>query len=197
MLKMKALRGVMMFVLLAGTLLACNNQQAQNDNQLANDTDGDTTPDTAAKLHMMIDTEDSQFAINALNDGKAEIILGKLAIKQGKSKEIKNFGAMMIKEHTKINDKLLLLINDKKIAVPPFPNEKERQVIDDLSKRSGSDFDKAYVAEMLDEHKKDVAGFTLETKKLQDPELKNFAIKTLPSLQNHLDKINAIHDGGI
>ena len=47
---------------------------------------------------------------------------------------------------------------------------------------------------MLDDHKDAVGLFTVEAKKLQDPDLKNFDIKTLPVLQNHLEEITAIHD---
>jgi putative membrane protein len=191
---MKGLRGVIAALLLAGVLQACNHRQPQNYNKLAVDTDGDTTPDTAAKLHMVIDTGDTHFVITAMNGGTAEVLLGRLAIKNGKSKEVKNFGAMMVKDHSKANYKLLKLIKDKNITLPSLPDEQERALIDKLSQKSGSDFDRAYVNLMMDDHKEDVKEFTLETKQLQDPDLKNFAIKTLPILQNHLDEINAIHD---
>ncbi|MGN6179109.1 MAG: DUF4142 domain-containing protein [Mucilaginibacter sp.] len=191
---MKGLRGVIAAILLAGALQACNHRQPQNYNKLAVDTDGDTTPDTAAKLHMVIDTQDTHFAIAAINGGTTEVLLGRLAIKNGKSKEVKNFGAMMVKDHGKVNDKLLKLIKDKNITLPSLPDEQERALINKLSQMSGIDFDRAYVKVMVDDHRQDVQEFTSETKKLQDPDLKNFAIKTLPVLQNHLDEINAIHD---
>jgi len=190
---MKGLRGLIAALLLAGVLQACHHRQPQNYNKLAVDTDGDTTPDTAAKLHMVIDTQDTHFAITAMNDGTAEVMLGRLAIKNGKSKEVKNFGAMMVKDHSKANDKLMKLIKDKSITLPSLPDEQERTLINKLSQKTGSDFDRAYVSIMVDDHKKDVKEFTAETKKLQDPDLKSFALKTLPILQNHLDEINAIH----
>jgi len=194
MLKMKGLRRAVMVLLMMGALLACNNRQPQNYNKLADDTDGDTTPDTTAKLHMVVDTEDTHFAIAAMNGGMTEVILGRLAVKQGKSKEVKNFGAMMIKDHSKANDRLLALLKDKNITLPSLPDEQERALIKKLSQKSGNDFDRAYVNAMLEDHREDVKEFTNESKKLQDPDLKNFAIKTLPVIQNHLDKINAIHD---
>lgn len=191
---MKGLRVAIVVLLLGGAMQACNHRQPQNYNTLAADTDGDTTPDTAAKLHMVIDTADTHFAIAAMNGGEAEVILGRLAVKKGKSKEVKNFGAMMVKDHSKANDKLLKLIKSKNITLPSLPDKEERELINKLSQKSGADFDKAYVNAMVDDHREDVKEFTTQSKKLQDPDLKNFAIKTLPVLQNHLDEINAIHD---
>lgn len=189
---MKGLRVAIAVLLLGGALQACNHRQPQNYNTLAADTDGDTTPDTAAKLHMVIDTEDTHFAIAAMNGGTTEVILGRMAIKKGKSKEVKNFGAMMVKDHSKANDKLMKLIKEKNISLHLLPEKQEQELIGKLSQKSGSDFDRAYVDAMVNDHKEDVKEFTTQTKKLQDPDLKKFAIKTLPVLQNHLDEINAI-----
>jgi putative membrane protein len=193
---MKGLRVVIVTVLIAGALQACNNRHPQNYNTttLAADSDGDTTPDTARKLHMVIDTSDTQFAIAAMNGGTTEVILGQLAMKNGKNKQVKNFGAMMVKDHSKANEKLMKIVKDKNITLPSLPEKQEQTLIDDLSQKTGSDFDKAYVKAMVDDHTEDVKEFTDGSKKLQDPDLKNFAIKTLPVIQNHLDKINAIRD---
>jgi putative membrane protein len=192
---MKGLRGMIAIALAFMALQACNNRRPQNyNNTLAVDSDGDTTPDTARKLHMVVDTEDTQFAIAAMNGGLTEVALGRLALKNGESKEVKNFGAMMVKDHSKANDKLMKLVTEKNITLPQLPAKQEQALIDKLSQKRGTDFDKAYVQAMVDDHKTDVQEFTNESKKLQDPELKNFAIKTLPVIQNHLDKINAIQE---
>lgn len=193
---MKGLRSFIVMALVLSALQSCQNRQSQNyNNSLAVDSDGDTTPDTARKLHMLIDNEDTQFAIAAINGGAAEVIMGRLAVQAGKSKEVKNFGAMMVKDHNKANEKLLKLIKEKNIKLPEQPGAKEMATMTMLSKKSGADFDRAYVRAMIEAHQEDVKEFTAASKKLQDPELKDFAIKTLPLIQNHLDKINAIRDG--
>jgi len=88
----------------------------------------------------------------------------------------------------------MALIKAKKIALPSTPDTLQQKMIQDLSQKSGNDFDKAYIKAMIEDHQGDVTIFTEKTKKLQDPDLKAFAIKTLPVLQKHLDAINAIHD---
>ena len=62
----------------------------------------------------------------------------------------------------------------------------------DLSKKTGKDFDKAYVSSMIDDHKNDIKSFEKAIKFLRDSDLKAFAVKTLPVLKKHLDSINAI-----
>ena len=64
--------------------------------------------------------------------------------------------------------------------------------MEDLNKKSGKDFDKAYINLMIDDHKKDVDKFKKGSTDLKDPDLKNFAAETLPVVQMHLDSIQAI-----
>jgi putative membrane protein len=45
---------------------------------------------------------------------------------------------------------------------------------------------------MLEDHKKDVAEFRKESQSASDPDVKEFAAKTLPTLEKHLDRINEV-----
>jgi len=198
---MKGLRAIIIVLSAVCVLQACNHVaknynagKADSTNDTLQDDAADTSTDTASTINLVVDKEDSQFAIAAANGSMTEITLGKLAIQKGKSKKIKNFGTMMVKDHGKINNKLMALIKSKKIALPMPPDPEQQKMIADLSQKSGSDFDKAYIKAMIDDHQEDVKTFTDESKKIQDPDLKAFAIKTLPVMQKHLDAINAIHD---
>ena len=198
-----------MFVMLAAcTLQACHNKaknynnttdssNAKNDTTADNDSTDDndaTDTTTTAKLNLTVDKDDSQFAVEAANGGMTEIALGKLAIQKGKSKKVKNFGVMAVKEDGKITDKLIALIKSKNISLPMAPDPVGQKTIEDMSAKSGSDFDRAYISFMIKDHERGIKLFTDESKKLQDPDLKTFAIKTLPVIAKHLDDINAIHD---
>jgi len=199
---MKSLRTIIVVLFTVCALQACHHA-AKNYNSTSPDSpkveedtsdDDDASSDTSTTLNLAVDKEDSQFAVDAVNKCVAEITLGKLAIQKGKSKMVKNFGTMMVKDHGKANDKLMALIKAKKIALPATPDTLQQKMIQNLSQKSGNDFDKAYIKAMIEDHQDDVKIFTEKTKKLQDPDLKAFAIKTLPVLQKHLDAINAIHD---
>jgi len=101
---------------------------------------------------------------------------------------------MMVKDHGKANNKLMAMATAKKLILPTAPGADEQKMLTELAKKSGNDFDKAYVSMMIDDHKNDVSDFTSASTKIQDPDIKAYAKKTLPVLQKHLDAINAIHD---
>jgi len=59
-------------------------------------------------------------------------------------------------------------------------------------KLSGADFDKAYMRDMVQDHKKDVEAFRVESKSGRDPDVRNFATTTLPTLRDHMKNAESI-----
>ena len=150
--------------------------------------------DTSAKMSVAADNEDVKFAAEAASGGLTEVALGKLAQQKGVDKRVKNFGGMMVMDHSKANNEFKLLANSKNITLSTAPNADDQKVIDEMSKKSGKDFDKAYVNDMVDDHKKDIKKFEEASKNCKDPDIRAFATKTLSVLNKHLEAISAIHD---
>lgn len=148
--------------------------------------------DSTAKQVVNVERGDAQFAIEAASGGLTEVELGKIAEQRATNRLVKNFGAMMVKDHSKANDKLATLAKAKNINLPNEPTMADQQSIDKLMKLSGRDFDKAYISDMIDDHKNDIKEFKYASKNCNDPDIKHFAAKTLPILQNHLDAINEV-----
>jgi putative membrane protein len=201
---MKDFKAAIFILFIAGTLQACNHSAKTNSGDADTSNSSPDTlvaltnnaaPDTlAAKINLVIDKEDSLFAVKAASGNLGEIEMGNLAIKNGKSKRVKNFGLMMIKDHGKANTKLMAIALAKKLTLPTKPDTAAQAMLAQLAKKSGADFDRAYISMMIADHKGDVSEFTEASTKIQDPEIKAYAKKTLPVLQKHLDAINAIHD---
>ncbi|MGZ3757860.1 MAG: DUF4142 domain-containing protein [Mucilaginibacter sp.] len=152
----------------------------------------DTTALKPAKPVIIIDQPSLVFAVSATSGGLAEIEMGKLAIKKGVDKRIKNFGAMMVKEHTKANAKLEAIARAKKISLPDTITSKEQGIVDELGKSNGKDFDRAYTIAMIEDHENDIKVFNDASKQLMDPELRAYATKNVLTLKRHLDAINMI-----
>ncbi len=150
-----------------------------------------TTKDTT-KIAVPLDRDDAQFAVQAAYTGLTEIALGKLAIKNGLDKRIKNSGAMMIKDHAKAGDKLQLIAKNKKITLPQTIDSAEQKSIDNLSKNTGAAFDKAYLNEMIKQHQANVKLFQTASKQVMDPDLRRYAAKNLLVYKRHLDMINEL-----
>ncbi len=136
--------------------------------------------------------DDKNFMVKAASGGLLEVALGKTALKNAASEKVKNFGQMMITDHSKANKELVALAKTKNIAVPSVPGNDEQEKIDKLQKEQGKDFDKDYVSMMIDDHKNDIKEFQDEVDNGKDPGIKALAQKTLPVLKKHLDHIQAI-----
>ncbi|QIP15458.1 DUF4142 domain-containing protein [Spirosoma aureum] len=140
------------------------------------------------------DDDDSEFAVKAASGGMLEVELGRMAQEKAQSQQVKDFGAMMVKDHSQANDELKALAASKNITLPTTLGEEHQKHVDELAKLSGKDFDKKYVSMMVDDHKEDVDEFEEASKDGKDPDIKAFASKTIPTLKEHLDKIKAIND---
>ena len=182
--------------LIAG--IACLGQACSGpkDSKASSDSANVAKADTAKKDSSMaaVDKDDAKFAVAAANGGMAEVELGQLAQQKAANAKVKDFGAMMVTDHTKANDEMKALAKTKGITLPVAIDTDEQKVKDDLSAKSGADFDKAYVSNMIDDHKKDIKEFEDASKNCKDADLRVFAVKTLPTLKMHLDAIQKIHD---
>ena len=135
---------------------------------------------------------DNDFVEDAAIGGMSEVELGKMASTKAASADVKNFGQMMVTDHSKANDELKALATKRGWKLPTEVDSSHKSTADDLRNRVGADFDKAYVEEMVDDHETDVKAFEDKAKNATDPDLKAFAEKTLPTLRKHLDAIKAI-----
>lgn len=129
---------------------------------------------------------DRKFLENAAQGGMAEVQLGKLAEQKASSDQVKQFGKRMATDHQKANDELKIASN-KGFNLPAELSSSDRREYDKLQGKSGADFDREYMKEMVSDHKKDVKDFQSEAKSAKDGDLKNFATSTLPTLEQHLD----------
>ncbi len=192
------MKGVIVFFITGVCLMALqacsgNKSQSAGTDSITSTDSLKALNDTAVKSDTIVDKSDIKFLKDAASGGITEVILGKLALKRGINKRVKNFGAMMTRDHNKANNSLMALAKSKHISLMTVPDDDDQKIIDMLSKKSGEDFDKAYVSDMVNDHQNDIKEFDNASKNCSDPEIKQFAAKMLPVLKNHLDAINIIH----
>jgi putative membrane protein len=117
-----------------------------------------------------------------------EIQAGQLAEQKGTDKEVKEYGSMMVKDHTAAADKLKEIAAAKNLTLPSSISPEMQKNIDDLQKEDGKKFDKDYMAMMVSDHKKVISAFEDESKNGSDADIRAFADSTLHTLHKHLDK---------
>jgi len=138
-------------------------------------------------------SDDRAFVMEAAMGGMMEVELGRVAAQQGTSDAVKQFGQRMVDDHSKANDELKQVATTKGLTLPAELDEKHKNDLAKMSKLTGAEFDKAYSKAMLSDHNKDVAAFEKQSKKGTDPDIKAFAAKTLPTLQEHLQLAKALN----
>ncbi len=130
---------------------------------------------------------EAKFIKDAAEGGMMEVELGKLASSKASSNQVKEFGRRMEQDHGKANKELEQVAAKKNIDLPKQLEGKHKSEVDRLSKLSGEKFDREYMQAMIKDHKADVDKFQREADKGKDPDIKQFASKTLPTLKQHLE----------
>ena len=145
------------------------------------------TAEKPAKMHNSGAKDwDKMFAKKAAEGGMTEVDLGNYAKENASSDAVKQFGERMVTDHSKANDELKSLAQQKNWTLPTEVKGKDEAMKDRLTKKKGEAFDKAYMRDMVMDHKKDVADFKKCADSCKDPDLKQWAGKTLPTLEEHL-----------
>jgi putative membrane protein len=147
--------------------------------------DADQTS-AASASDSKLSAADQKFMRKAAMDGMAEVELGRIAAQNGSSDQVKQFGQHMVDDHGKANEELKSLAQTKGVNLPAKVDSKHAKLIAHMEKLSGAAFDRAYMSEMLKDHKTDVAAFKKESTQASDADLKAFAAKTTPTLKAHL-----------
>jgi putative membrane protein len=152
-----------------------------------------SSPDsTGTKASAAMTAADSTFLKHAAAGGMAEVELGQLASEKASNPEVKLFGQRMVDDHSKANDQLRQVAAQEHVSLPRGPSAKDKITKTNLEKLSGDQFDRAYMEDMVQDHKKDVADFERESKTAHDPAIKSFATQTLPTLREHLKEAQKI-----
>src|SRR5690606_21258171 len=138
----------------------------------------------------IISVHDKSFVEEATKSGLAEVEMGKLAQKQGNSQFVKTFGFQMENDHSKANREVKEIAGRKNISLSnTLPNQ---QMMDQMSAKSGTDFDKAFMAQMVIEHEKAISLFENFIQNGRNTELINWAKTKLPVLKAHLKEAKEI-----
>jgi putative membrane protein len=152
----------------------------------------DVIPDSARAAQGTVDDRTQTFMNDAALGGMAEVEISKLAKDRASNARVKNFAEMMINDHGAANNDLQTIAREKNVTLPSNLG-KHQEHLEDLSKKKGAEFDKAYMKMMVNDHKDVVEDFEKCAQNGTDPDVKTFASQKLPTLRMHLDSAKAIN----
>ena len=147
----------------------------------------DTTVAAAkAQVNPTLSTSDATFMTTAARGGLAEVQMGQLAQQNGRSAAVKRFGQQMANDHGRANQEMMALAQQKQITPPSTMGAEHQSIYDDLAKLRGGAFDRAYAQAMVRDHEEDLRLYREEAANGTDPDVKAFAARHVPLLQEHL-----------
>ena len=153
------------------------------------------TTSTTSTAASTLDKDDQDFATKAAQGNMAEVSAGNMAAQKGTSPDVKAFGNRMVTDHGKALDELKEWATKKNFTLPTDVSDDQKKEADKLSKKKGgADFDKSYADTMADDHEKVAKAFEKASKDAKDPDLKAWAAKTLPTIQDHLKMAKELKD---
>lgn len=166
---------------------ACNSNKTEDSTEVAEEQNDAKLDDTKVE-------DDAEFAVAAADGGMMEVKLGDLAQTNASDAEVKKFAKTMSTDHSKANEELTALAQQKNITLPAMLSDDKQKKYDDLAKMTGAEFDKAYIDFMVEDHKEDVKAFEEAAADAKDPEVKAWAAGKVPTLKHHLEMAQTIHD---
>ena len=118
----------------------------------------------------------------------AEVAAGKMASEKSTNPAVKTFAQMMIEDHSKGLDETKKVAEAKNVTLPTEPDSEHKKIATELSKLSGSVFDKEYVSKAgVADHTKVLAALKEDIANAQDPDVKALASKLEPTVAHHED----------
>lgn len=137
-------------------------------------------------------TPDKSFYDKLAEGGLAEVSDATLATQSATDPKVKEFAAMMIKDHSAANNKLAALAATKNLTLPTSASVLEMASHAKLKVLSGEAFDKSYIKGQISAHKDTVKLLRQEIASGEDADAKDFAKSILPTVEGHLKAINIL-----
>jgi putative membrane protein len=129
---------------------------------------------------------DKKFLDDAYSINQGEIMLGFLAQQNGASPSVKSLGQHMVQDHSQALNAERQVALKAQVTLPADVDAATHAQYDDLSKRSGPDFDVAYGDAMVSGHEQALRKFGDEATSGTNAAIKAYAQSQLPTLRDHL-----------
>ncbi|TGD59502.1 DUF4142 domain-containing protein [Flavobacterium humi] len=175
-------------IMLSGSLQSCKQENKQEDPKEAAEDMND------AKFETDSLENNAEFLVDIADVDLTEIEIGKLAQKKGNTQHVKDFGKMLVDDHTKSLTEVRNLAIANNVTLPAALTEKGTEAYNKLNEKSGADFDKLFADMMADGHVKAVDKMSEIADKTTNAEIKRWATDQVGILTGHLEHAKRIQE---
>jgi len=181
-----------MLALVSGISLATaacskNDETTTTDTTPATDTATPAAPATAAA-----NDHAAQFLTDAIKGDNGEIRMGQAARDMGSSQGVKDFGKMLVDDHTKHKQMVSQVAQAMNVPVPSDTTPEADSAYKMVTGMSGKGFDKDFISAMIEDHKKDIDNFQKEADSGDPAQVTDLAKQSLPTLKKHLETAQSL-----
>jgi putative membrane protein len=156
-------------------------------NSTSSSSGSDTAAGTGAAAKNTVSRSDASLMRDLAQANISEIEAAKLAQSKTKNDQVKQFAQKMIDDHTKANQELEQLAQQKGVKLPTEPDMKHKASMKLLSALDGDKFDKRYMSQGgLSDHRNTHKLLARVQDRATDPDLKSLAAKLMPVVDQHL-----------
>jgi putative membrane protein len=148
------------------------------------------TDDAKQQQAKQVDKDSQKFIKAAIQGDIAEVDVGKLAQEKGQSDAVKQYGAMLVKDHGEHRTKAEQVAKDLGVEPPTGSSLMQKATYAKLKMLSGATFDRSFAKSMVKDHQEDIKEYKKETSKKDAAG--ELAKETLPTLQHHLEAAQSL-----
>lgn len=134
---------------------------------------------------------DAKFLTEAIRSDIGEIKLAELAQQRGQSAAVRDLGEQLAEQHAAAMQNATDLANELDVIPPTQPSAAATKKHEALSKLSGAEFDRAFVAEIIAAHEAEIAKLTAQAE-TGGSAVAKLAANTLPTQREHLAKAQSL-----
>lgn len=176
--------------LAAGLALSMTAAQAQSTNTNANPKSPAANSPAMNNNANKADKDSQSFIKTAIEGNIGEVDAGKLAQEKGKSDAVKQYGAMLVKDHSAANEKAKQVASQLGVDPPTGSKMSAKATYLKLKVLSGDSFDRSFAKSMVSDHQSDIKDYQKEAAK--NDAAGAYAKETLPTLQEHLKEAQSL-----
>jgi putative membrane protein len=169
-------------------LAACGQQAPTTETAEAPTPEAPAMPTQAAMT-------DVQFIQAVANANEFEIQSSELAATRASLQQVKDFAAMMVRDHRAAAQELNTLAPSLNLTAPtPALDAMQQGKVDSLRAQSGEAFDDAYLDAQVEAHENTVRAFENYISGASAGPLRDWANATLPKLRTHLQNVQSLEN---
>jgi putative membrane protein len=133
-----------------------------------------------------------EFIKEAIEGNLFEVKAGEMAQQKGASAGVRQFGAMLAKDHANAATKAMSAAKTLGVEPPKSPGNTQQGVLEAMSRLEGEKFDDNFIKSMVDDHLRDVARYEAQSK--GNDAASKYAAETLPTLREHLKSVQGLQN---